>query len=91
MPKKTKKQKIAADKRKSISYTQDEPIHSEIKTEEKKVVHVTQKNLIFTENPSTHFFKKDLTKSLFISFFIILVEIVVYLAQNKVIPITNLF
>jgi len=87
MPKKTKKQKLAAEKRKiALPQKPITPKADTVKLEEK----TTSKSI---QDPaqlsSSLIFKKELYKSLMISAFIILVEIGIYLAQNMGISITN--
>lgn len=91
MPKKTKRQKMAADKRKTTHHLQEKTSHVEMNNSNKTSISHTQNQSVLQSPSSTEIFKKDLSKSLIISVAIILVEIVIYLAQNKVIPVTNLF
>lgn len=93
MPKKTKKQKMAAEKRKSEhSYEPQVTVFNSTQIEKKEIkedVKMHQKVSSSVPSASTEIFKKELTKSLAISALIILVEIGIYLAQNNVIPVTN--
>lgn len=89
MPQKTKKQKMAAEKRKHHHIQDPSRVafiekNEPIPVEKKRV----NSSLLITDQ-STLVFKKELSKSLIISAIIILVEIAIYLAQNKVIPFIN--
>lgn len=88
MPKKTKRQKMAAEKRKI--YHPHHEVEKIVEVEEPKIPKITKNPSLIMSNTSTEIFKKDLSRSLLISAIIILVEIGIYLAQNKVIPVTNL-
>jgi hypothetical protein len=93
MPKKNKKQKMASEKRKSEhSYAPHVTVFTAPSIEqssEKKELKTPDKVVDSETSAYTAIFKKELTKSLIISAFIILVEIGVYLAQNNVISIKN--
>ncbi len=88
MPKKTKKQKIASERRKIHFFqkTQAQPISISSPTIEKKeeiistpVIREPQKE---TGTISSKLFKKDLTKSLFISGAILFIVFGIYLQQQ---------
>ncbi len=91
MPQKTKKQKLAAEKRKSQSIQHTPLIIKKEQHPQTDSTRIQQNSSIFVSNASTSTFKKELYKSLIISAVIIVVEIAIYLAQNKVISVTNLF
>ncbi len=91
MPQKTKKQKLAAEKRKNHLSQHNPHIvieHEKSHTNDTQSQHISSTLLT---NTSTSTFKRELYKSLIISAAIIVVEIAIYLAQNKVISVTNLF
>ena len=81
---------MAAEKRKTLHH-ESAKYHQIKEIELPKSTTVSPKPAVILTNKSDNNFKKDLYRSLFISFIIILVEITIYLAQNKVIPVTNLF
>ncbi|HRN69764.1 MAG TPA: hypothetical protein PLS49_01155 [Candidatus Woesebacteria bacterium] len=89
MPQKTKKQKMAAEKRKQQPIQPATHIISKKPTVNLSTEHTAQNSSVFAADSSTLLFKKELYKSLIISTVIILVEIAIYLAQNKVISFTN--
>jgi hypothetical protein len=83
MPQKTKKQKMAAEKRKSQSFQSSPHIVKEEKNSQLNHTQIQQNSSVLVSNASTSAFKKELYKSLIISAAIIVVEIVIYLAQNR--------
>ena len=85
MPKKTKKQKMAANQRKKVVTFEKK----ETKIVEKKMAEIPEKKQEKVMYTPPTIFKKELSKSLLLSAAIILVEIAIYLAQNKGISIIN--
>lgn len=81
MPKKTKRQKIAAEMHKSKIAAQHTEVHSVESIQQPKTdIKQTSKKTLFTTE-STLFFKKDLTKSLVVTGILLAVELGIYIAQ----------
>ncbi|OGK13378.1 hypothetical protein A3A93_03420 [Candidatus Roizmanbacteria bacterium RIFCSPLOWO2_01_FULL_38_12] len=85
MPKKTKKQKIAAAKRKHTIFIKTEvnPPSIEAKTTNTQEMKIKSEPKILTNSRGVSLFKKDLTKSLILTFLILLLEIGLYLVREK--------
>lgn len=97
MPKKTKKQKIASQKRKLqvLEKPQAQPISVSSplneKTEEKISTPRVREPQMEMNTLTSRIFKKDLTKSLFISGAILFIVFGIYLQQQfGILPVSNL-
>ena len=81
MPKKTKRQKIAAEMHKHKIVAQFNEVSESIPLQQTKVeTKQTSKKMLFTTE-STLFFKKDLTKSLIVTGVLLTIELGIYIAQ----------
>ena len=93
MPKKTRKQKIAADKRSHNIWIAPRSTENSLPQENIKIAKLkatTTESKLSSSVNSNSLFTKDLYKSIFISAAILLLEIGIYVAQSNGLSITKL-